>query len=117
MPFAGTRTTLMERLARRSERAREVLWALRRLAPRYLRRCGKFTIPGLATLKLERKPTTKADKRVRFAVKAKPDTVVKCFAVPALKRSIFARRPPRNQQLLDARRRRRLRRQLGRRDF
>merc|ERR1712079_910811 len=53
----------------------------------------KFTIPGLAMLKLKTKPATKAGKREMFGkvvlVKAKPaKKVVKCFAVAALKKSI-----------------------------
>merc|ERR1712244_188132 len=54
---------------------------------------GKFTVPGLAMLKLKMKPATKAGKREVFGkvvmVKAKPaKKVVKAFAVSALKKSI-----------------------------
>merc|ERR550525_1539219 len=53
---------------------------------------GKFTIPGLCMIKLRKKPATKACKREVFGemrkIKAKPArTVVKAFAVSALKKS------------------------------
>merc|ERR1712228_633213 len=52
---------------------------------------GKFAIPGLCMIKTRRKAATKAGKRLMFGkevvVKAKPaKTVVKAFAVAALKR-------------------------------
>merc|ERR1712228_541946 len=54
---------------------------------------GIFTLPGLCRIKTRRKPATKAGKRIMFGkevvVKARPaKTVVKAFAVAALKRSI-----------------------------
>jgi len=53
---------------------------------------GKFTIPGLCMIKLRKKPATKACEREVFGemrkIKAKPArTVVKAFAVSALKKS------------------------------
>merc|ERR1711966_637992 len=54
---------------------------------------GKFTIPGVCMIKTRLKPATKAGKREMFGkmcvVKAKPaKTVVKAFAVSALKKSV-----------------------------
>merc|ERR1712003_65779 len=54
---------------------------------------GLFTVLGLCRIKTKVKPATKAGKRMMFGkevvVKAKPaKTVVKAFAVAALKRSI-----------------------------
>ena len=54
---------------------------------------GKFTVPGLCMIKTRNKPATKAGKREVFGktmfVKAKPaKTVVKAFAVAALKKSV-----------------------------
>merc|ERR1719230_1733205 len=70
-----------------------VLGALETVIPAQLKAKGKFTLPGIAMLKLRKKPATKAGKRMAFgklvAVKAKPaSTVVKCFAVKALKTAI-----------------------------
>merc|ERR1712038_945076 len=58
-----------------------------------VKKTGVFTIPGLARIKTRRKPATKATKRMMFGkevvVKAKPaKTVVKAFAVAALKKTI-----------------------------
>ena len=58
-----------------------------------LKNVGKFTFPGLLTIKTRHKPATKACKRVVFGeerlVKAKPaKTVVKAFPVSALKKSV-----------------------------
>ena len=54
---------------------------------------GKFTIPGVCMIKTKHKASTKAGKRLMFGqemnVKAKPArTVVKAFAVSALKKSV-----------------------------
>merc|ERR1712037_929106 len=54
---------------------------------------GIFTLPGLCRIKTKLKPATKAGKRMMFGkevvVKVKPaKTIVKAFAVSALKRSI-----------------------------
>merc|ERR1711870_218641 len=54
---------------------------------------GKFTIPGLVMIKTRKKPATKACKKEMFGkmctIKAKPaKTVVKAFAVAALKKSV-----------------------------
>merc|ERR1712087_508535 len=69
----------------------KVLDALASIAAAELKKTGKFTIPGLCMVKTRKKAATKAGKRVMFGkevvVKAKPaKTVVKAFAVAALKR-------------------------------
>ena len=61
------------------------------LARQEVKSTGKFTIPGLCTIKTTHKPATKAGTRVMFGqemkVKAMPArTVVKAFAVSALKK-------------------------------
>merc|ERR1712165_609706 len=72
---------------------KKVLASLAAVATKEVKSTGKFTVPGLAMLKLKTKPATKAGKREMFGkvvvVKAKPaKKVVKCFAVAALKKSI-----------------------------
>jgi len=68
------------------------LEALAELAAKEVKR-GKFTIPGVCMIKTRHKPATKAGKRMAFGkevrVKArKARTVVKCFAVKALKTAV-----------------------------
>merc|ERR1719199_2422731 len=68
----------------------KVLDALAELAAKETKSTGKFTIPGVAMVKTRHKKARKAGKRLAFGkeikVKAKPAcTVVKCFAVKALK--------------------------------
>merc|ERR1719152_821702 len=75
--------------AKRSEMSK-VLDALAEVASKETKSTGKFTIPGVCMVKTRHKKATKAGKRVAFGkeikVKAKPArTVVKCFAVKALK--------------------------------
>merc|ERR1719478_1012973 len=76
---------------KRSEMTK-VLGALAELAATEIKK-GKFTIPGIAMVKTRYKPATKAGKRMAFGkevkCKAKPArTVVKAFAVAALKKSV-----------------------------
>merc|ERR550514_372579 len=64
--------------------------ALQAIVPAELKGNGKFTIPGVAMIKLKTKKATKAGKRIMFGkevkVKAKPACkVVKCFAPKSLK--------------------------------
>merc|ERR1719326_2446770 len=71
----------------------KALDALAELAGKEIKSTGKFTIPGVCMVKTRHKPATKAGKRVAFGkeikVKAKPArTVVKAFAVAALKKSV-----------------------------
>ena len=72
---------------------KNVLASLAAVGTKEVKTTGKFTVPGLAMLKLKLKPATKAGKREMFGkvmvVKAKPaKKVVKAFAVAALKKSI-----------------------------
>merc|ERR1712194_207578 len=71
----------------------KVLDGIAALSAKELKRAGKFTIPGVVMIKTRKKAATKAGKRVMFgkevAVEAKPaKTVMKAFAVAALKKSI-----------------------------
>ena len=70
----------------------KVLTSLAAVAAKEVKK-GKFTIPGVCMIKTRLKPATKAGKREMFGkmcvVKAKPaKTVVKAFAVAALKKSV-----------------------------
>merc|ERR1712032_905488 len=73
--------------------AAKVLNELAEIGTAEVKKAGIFTLPGLCRIKTRMKPATKAGKRMMFGkevvVKAKPaKTVVKAFAVAALKRSI-----------------------------
>merc|ERR1712100_971697 len=77
---------------KRSEMTK-ALDALAELAGKEIKITGKFTIPGVCMVKTRYKPATKAGKRMAFGqeikVKAKPArTVVKAFAVAALKQAV-----------------------------
>merc|ERR1712187_487332 len=71
----------------------KVLDTLASVASTEVKKTGKVTIPGLCMIKTRLKPATKAGKKEIFGkmvmVKAKPaKTIVKAFAVAALKRSV-----------------------------
>merc|ERR1712084_214556 len=71
----------------------KVLDTLASVASQEVKKNGKCTIPGLCMIKTRLKPATKAGKREIFGkmvmVKAKPaKTIVKAFAVAALKKSV-----------------------------
>merc|ERR1719415_274381 len=71
----------------------KILDCLAEIGAKEVKSAGIFTIPGLCRIKTRSKPATKAGKKMMFGkevkVKAKPaKTVVKAFAVAALKRSI-----------------------------
>merc|ERR1711920_435449 len=71
---------------------KKVLESLAEVAAKEVKK-GKFTIPGVVMVKTRTKPATKAGKREVFGkvmmVKAKPaKTVVKAFAVAALKKAV-----------------------------
>merc|ERR1712087_1005703 len=71
---------------------KKVLESLAEVAAKEVKK-GKFIIPGVVMVKTRVKPATKAGKREVFGklvmVKAKPaKTVVKAFAVAALKRVV-----------------------------
>merc|ERR1712125_35461 len=73
----------------------KIINSLVTVATNEVKKTGIFTIPGLCRLKTRVKPATKAGVRTMFGkevkVKAKPaKTVVKAFAVAALKRQILA---------------------------
>merc|ERR1712028_62478 len=70
-----------------------LLASLATLATAEVKKNGIFTIPGLCRIKTRLKPATRAGIRMAFGVdtkcKAKPArTIVKAFAVAALKRQI-----------------------------
>merc|ERR1712073_8050 len=94
---AMTKGALAEALATKAELKRSVvtklLGNLAEVGAAEVKKSGVFTVPGLARIKTRRKPATKATKRMMFGqevvVKAKPaKTVVKAFAVAALKKTI-----------------------------
>merc|ERR1711897_128150 len=71
---------------------KKVLESLAEVAAKEVKK-GKFTIPGVVMVKTRVKPATKAGKREVFGkvmmVKAKPaKTIVKAFAVAALKKAV-----------------------------
>jgi len=71
----------------------KILDSLAGVGSAQVKKAGKFTLPGLCMIKTRVKPATKAGKREMFGkvvvVKAKPaKTVVKAFAVAALKKQI-----------------------------
>merc|ERR1712072_175275 len=73
--------------------ATKVLDALTVLVTKEIKSTGKFTLPGVCMVKTRHKPAQKAGKRMAFGkevkVKAKPArTIVKAFAVKALKDSV-----------------------------
>merc|ERR1711976_1114259 len=71
---------------------KKVLESLAEVAAKEVKK-GKFTIPGVVMVKTRLKPASKAGKREIFGkvvmVKAKPaKTIVKAFAVAALKKAV-----------------------------
>merc|ERR1712050_826041 len=91
-----TKGALAEALAAESglkkKECAKMVDSLAGIATKELKSCAKFTIPGVCMVKTRKKPATPAGKREIFGklvvVKAKPaKTVVKAFAVAALKRS------------------------------
>merc|ERR1719219_3349096 len=92
-----TKGGLAEALAAQTELKKsecmKVLTSLGDVGAQQVKKAGKFVLPGLCMVKTRLKPATKAGKREVFGklmmVKAKPaKTVVKAFAVAALKRSV-----------------------------
>merc|ERR1719183_680256 len=84
---------LMEGTEMKKSDAMGVLDSLAALITKEVKKTGKFILPGVCMIKTRVKPATKAGKRNIFGkevkVKAKPaKTVVKAFAVAALKQSI-----------------------------
>merc|ERR1712241_355295 len=71
----------------------KLIGSLAEIGANEVKKAGIFTLPGLCRIKTRVKPATKAGKKMMFGkevvVKAKPaKTVVKAFAVAALKRTI-----------------------------
>merc|ERR550537_314024 len=92
-----TKGALVKMLAEQHEMKTKVcsglLASLATLATTEVKKNGIFTLPGLCRIKTRVKPATKAGVRMAFGkeikVKAKPaKTVVKAFAVSALKKQI-----------------------------
>merc|ERR1712207_83671 len=92
-----TKGALADALAEKCELKRtqctKAINSLAEIAAKEVKSNGVFTVPGLCRIKTRVKPATKAGKREMFGkmviVKAQPaKTVVKAFAVAALKRSI-----------------------------
>merc|ERR1712096_511140 len=77
----------------KSKEVSQVFESLAAIATKEVKKTGVFTIHGLCRIKTRTKPATKASVRMCFGqemkVKAKPArTVVKAFAVAALKKQI-----------------------------
>merc|ERR1712039_947372 len=73
--------------------ASKIIDSLAEIGAKEVSTTGKFTTPGLVMIKTRKKPATKACTKEIFGkmctVKAKPaKTVVKAFAVSALKKSV-----------------------------
>merc|ERR1712216_275248 len=92
---APTQSATLDALADASgigkKEVKTVIEAIGSIAVKTLKGSGKFVVPGVAMLKLKKKPATKAGTRQMFGqtmkVKAKPaKTVVKAFPVSALKK-------------------------------
>merc|ERR1711907_63882 len=77
----------------KTKQVNQVFESLAALGTKEVKQNGIFTVPGLCRIKTKTKKATKAGKRMMFGqevkVKAKPArTVVKAFAVAALKNQI-----------------------------
>merc|ERR1712051_379276 len=93
MSKSGLVTAMIEGTEIKGSVCKQLLDKLAAVATKEVKSTGKFTIPGLAMLKIKNKPATKAGKKEMFGkvvvVKAKPASkVVKAFCVAALKKSI-----------------------------
>merc|ERR1712031_58691 len=93
MPKSAIADALATACEKKRSEMSKVLEALAELAEKETKGTGKFTIPGVCMVKTRYKPATKAGKRMAFGkevrVKAKPArTVVRCFAVKALKQCV-----------------------------
>merc|ERR1719182_222170 len=93
MPKSGIADALGEACEAKRSAMSKALDALAELAGKEVKSTGKFTIPGVCMVKTRYKKATKAGKKMAFGqeikVKAKPArTIVKAFAVSALKKSV-----------------------------
>merc|ERR1712093_429592 len=92
LPKGGIADALASATGHKKSECSKVLDALCELAMTEVPK-GKFTIPGLVTIKTRKKAATKATTRLMFGkmqkIAAKPaKTVVKAFCVKALKDSV-----------------------------
>merc|ERR1711865_801701 len=93
MPKGGIADAVATACELKKSQASKVIDALAEIGAAQVKSVGKFVLPGLVMIKTKKKAATKAGKRMMFGkevkVKAKPaKTVVKAFAVSALKKSI-----------------------------
>merc|ERR1712244_60588 len=93
MSQSGITAAIATATGLKAAECKKVLASLAAVGTKEVKAAGKFTVPGLAMLKLKTKPATKAGKREMFGqtvvVKAKPaKTIVKAFAVAALKKAV-----------------------------
>merc|ERR1712060_530711 len=93
MSKGGLAEALAVRMDLKKSVCSKLIAALADIGAKEVKSNGLFTVHGLCRIKTRVKPATKAGKRMMFGkevvVKAKPaKTVVKAFAVAALKRSI-----------------------------
>jgi len=93
MPKGGIADALATACEGKKSEMGKLLDALAELATTETKKTGKFVIPGICMIKTRHKPARKAGKRMAFGkevkVKAKAaHTVVKCFAVKALKECV-----------------------------
>merc|ERR1712083_317287 len=91
MSKSGLAEALATQLDLKRQVCAKVMSSIAEIGAKEVKANGKFVLPGLCMIKTRKKPATKAGKRVMFGkevvVKAKPaKTVVKAFAVAALKR-------------------------------
>ena len=96
MPKGAIADALAAACEKKKSEMTKALDALFELARKEIKGIGKFTIPGVCTIKTRKKPATKATKRMAFGkeikVKAKPArTVVKAFAAAAIKQGVNTR--------------------------
>ena len=93
MPKGGIADALATATESKKSEMSKILDALAELATAETKKTGKFVIPGICMIKKRHKPARKAGKRMAFGkevkVKAKAaHSVVKCFAVKALKECV-----------------------------
>merc|ERR1719160_200217 len=93
MTKSGIAKSIAEEFELKQNVAGKIIASLADIAAKEVKSNGKFTFPGLCMVKTRKKPATKAGQREIFGkmvvVKAKPArTIVKAYAVAALKRSV-----------------------------
>ena len=102
MPKGAIADALAAACEKKKNEMTKALEALAELASKEIRSTGKFTIPGVCTIKTRKKPATKATKRMAFGKRinvtltlpplSKPArTVVKALAVAAIKQAVGTR--------------------------